>query len=151
VKIIKFIQNKDGFTMDSSGYPSYVNNIKEALPGGALQFMIADWHYDHRDPRCPHDAKIDHIAVKETAGQVDVEILLNGPYEGKIRLNYSGVQCYTLEKRKCDWPIGVESHGDWMIDEMLLEDDGILIHEIAFSDALLKIKHKDFKYSFEQA
>jgi len=136
--------------MDSSEYPSYVNSVRETLPEDALQFMIADWHYDHRDPKCPHDARVDYMTVKEIDGCVIIEILLNGAYEGKLRLNYSDVQYYTLEKQKSDCPVEMESHGDWMIDEMLIEDDAFLTHEIIFSNALLKIKHKGFKYGFEK-
>ena len=149
MKVIKFIQNEDGFTMDSSKYPSYVESVKDILPKGALHFMSADWHYDHRDPRCLHDAKINYMEVKEADKRVSIKISLSGSYGGKIRLDYINVQYYKLKKQKSDWPIGVESHGDLMIDEMLIEDDGFLIHEIIFSDALLKIKHEDFQFSFE--
>ncbi|WP_244849753.1 hypothetical protein [Caballeronia sp. SL2Y3] len=149
MKIIKLIENDDGFTMDSSAYSDYVNGIRELLSGDALQFMIADWHYDHLDPRCPHDARIDYLKVDEKDGAIDIELLLNRAIEGSLRLKYGNVQWYVFDKQKTDWPVGTASHGDWMIDEMLLCEDGFLTHEIILSESSLKIKHKSFEYWLE--
>ena len=153
MNIIKFIENKDGFTMDSSDYPRYVDSIRAYVPNNALQFMAAEWHYDHRDERCPHDSRINKICILEKElGDFrvnNIEIVLLGAYGNNLSLFYSDVYSYSIEKKKCAWPIDDYSHGDWVIDELLLSDDGLLTHEIIFTDAVINIKHKDVRYSIE--
>jgi len=108
--------------------------------------MLADWHYDHLDPRCPHDSKIEALTIKEKGWATDIEISLSGAYGGVISLSYSNVFSYSMKKRKADWPAEDFSHGDWIADEVTLEDDGFLIHEIVFINAIVKIKCKDLAY-----
>lgn len=150
MNIIKLIQNKDGFTMDSSNYPDYVNKIKASVPENALKFMAAEWHYDHRDERCPHDSRIKKLCILEKGlGDFrinNIKIDLLGAYDNNLSLFYSDIYSYSIEKKKCEWPINEYSHGDWIIDEVLLSDDGLLTHEIIFTDAVINIKFKDVKY-----
>ncbi|AHK18883.1 hypothetical protein KD5_03270 [Yersinia pseudotuberculosis] len=151
MKVIKFIENNDGFTMDSSAYPDYVNSIKTHVPKNALQFMEASWHYDHRDPKCPHDAKIESLCIRERNFAdfrvTDIDILLLGAYGNRMSLFYSEVYSYNIDKKKCEWPTDDYSHGDWLVDEISLSDDGLLIHKIILTDAVISIKSKDVKYN----
>ncbi|WP_208599773.1 MULTISPECIES: hypothetical protein [Photorhabdus] len=151
MEIIKLIENKDGYTMDSSDYPDYVNSVSEFIPDEALQFMRASWHYDHSDKRCPHDSRIKNLSIlEESLGDFrvnNIHISLLGAYENTIELFYSNVFTYSIEKKKCEWPDDDYSHGDWLIDEILLSSDNFLMHEIIFTDAIINIKCKNISYS----
>ncbi|KOC88151.1 hypothetical protein [Winslowiella iniecta] len=150
MKVIKITENNDGFTMDSSAYPDYVDSIKGSVPENALQYMMASWHYDHRDPKCLHDSRIEKLCILESnSGDfrvTDIKLLLQGAYGNRMCLSYSNVFSYSIEKKKCEWPVDDYSHGDWLIDEIILSDDGFLMHEIIFTDAVINIKHKDVQY-----
>ncbi|MGJ7564612.1 hypothetical protein ACSFBM_12215 [Variovorax sp. GB1R11] len=151
MKIIKFSETTDGYSMDSSAYPAYVQQVRSVVPRDALEFMSAAWHYDHRDERCPHDARLEQLLVREFEDgdfrANDIEIHLAGAYGKRITLHYSDVQSYAVEKTKSEWPAADCSHGDWLIDEVLLLEDGFLGHEIVFTNSVIKIKHKDVKYA----
>ncbi|WP_395316615.1 hypothetical protein [Variovorax sp. UC74_104] len=151
MKIIKFSETSDGYSMDSSAYPAYVRQVSSLVPTDALEFMSAAWHYEHRDERCPHDAKLEQLLVREFEDgdfrANDIEMQLAGAHGNRITLHYRDVQSYAVEKTKSDWPAGDRSHGDWLIDEMLVLEDGFLSHEIVFTNSVIKVKHKDLKYA----
>lgn len=151
MKIVQFSETADGYAMDSSGYPAYVAQVRHRVPADALSFMNAPWHYAHRDERCPHDARLQKLVVLEfEEGELrasGIEIHLAGAYGNRLLLSYSDVQSYSVEKTKSEWPAGDRSHGDWLVDEVLVLDDGFLSHEIVFTHAVIRIKHRDLKYT----
>lgn len=151
MKIVQFSETADGYAMDSSGYPAYVAQVRHRVPADALAFMSAPWHYAHRDERCPHDARLHKLVVQEfEEGELrasSIEIHLAGAYGNRLLLSYSDVQSYSVEKTKSDWPAGDRSHGDWLVDEMLVLEDDFLSHEIVFTHAVIRIKHRDLKYA----
>ncbi|MET3496461.1 hypothetical protein [Variovorax boronicumulans] len=154
MKIIQFSETADGYAMDSSGYPAYVAQVMHRVPADALAFMSAPWHYAHRDERCPHDARLQKLVVLEFEEEDEgdarangIEIHLVGAYGNRLLLTYSDVQSYSVEKTKSDWPAGDRSHGDWLIDEMLVLDDDLLSHEIVFTQAVIRIRHRDLQYT----
>lgn len=59
---------------------------------------------------------------------------------------YAAYESYSVEKTKSDWPAGDRSRGDWLVDELLVLDDGFLSHEIVFTRAVIRIKHRDLKH-----
>ncbi|MFK4811138.1 hypothetical protein ACI3KW_13115 [Devosia sp. ZW T5_3] len=150
MKIIQFSQTDDGYAMDSADYPAYVAEVRHRVPADALAFMSAPWHYAHRDERCPHDARLQKLVVLEfeegDARANGIEIHLAGAYGKRLLLTYSDVQSYAVEKTKSDWPAADRSHGDWLIDEILVLEDDFLSHEIVFTHAIIRIKHRDMKY-----
>jgi hypothetical protein len=46
-------------------YYEYLDSVKESMPQEAHSFAVADWHYDHDDRRCPHDAWVEALVVAE--------------------------------------------------------------------------------------
>ncbi|NTF51632.1 hypothetical protein [Rhizobium rhizogenes] len=150
MKIIRFSETSDGYSIDSSAYPAYVRGVRSLVPTDVLEFMDATWHYEHGDARCPHDARLEQLLIREfDDGDVranDIEMHLAGAYGNRITLCYSDVQSYAADKTKSEWPAGDGSHGDWLIDEMLVLEDGFLSHEIVFTNSVIKIKHRDLKY-----
>ena len=134
-------------------YYEYLSENKLRFPPHAFQFANADWHFDPQDPKCPHDAWVVSVAIKETridsdisVRRMDIQVELLGAYhDGIISIHYSNVQSYDLgaEKR-------VTCHGDWLIDEIYLTDRGDAVHEIEFDNAKWKIVCEDIRYSWSE-
>jgi hypothetical protein len=59
-------------------YYQYLESVKERMPGEAYSFAAADWHYDHDDPRCPHDAWVEDLVVTEVASGPRAETWRSG-------------------------------------------------------------------------
>lgn len=152
MKIINFSRTRDGYSMDSRNYKNYVESVKNRLPKSACAFMSADWHYQHMDYRCPHDSRIINISIIEEtsnnpASKCSLEINLIGGYGNEILIKYDSVFSYELIKNEIEWPAGDESHGDWLIDELILLDDGMLNHEIIFTNSTINIKSRNIEYT----
>ena len=116
--------------------------MKERMPRAAYSFATADWHYDHNDPRCPHDAWVESLVLVESSSGTRSEIrdlevrvrLLGAWHDGHIELTYTKVQSYLLKTpRKPEHPMRAnKGHEDWMIDEVRLSESGYVLHEVAF-------------------
>ena len=59
-------------------YYEYLESVKEKMPWEAYSFAAADWHYDHNDPRCPHDAWVETLVVAEVASGTRTETWRSG-------------------------------------------------------------------------
>ena len=55
-------------------YAAYLTSISHRLPASVYNFATAEWHYDPNDPRCPHDAWIHEIRIREFAEGERAEI-----------------------------------------------------------------------------
>lgn len=121
----------------SNAYLQYLQSIRESLPISAFQFATAEWHYDHNDHRCPHDSWVESLAIKEAAsgerGQhrsLSISTCLLGAFhDGRLLLDYADVHMYSLESLK-----GQAGHGDWLVDEIRLSENGLVLHEVQFSN-----------------
>ena len=117
----------------SRAYREYLQSVKERLPLSAFEFATAAWHYDYSDHRCPHDSWIESLTIDEpaTGGRLQNRSLrisarlLGAFHDGHLLLGYADVQMYSLESPKT--PSG---HGDWLIDEIRLSDNGFVLHEV---------------------
>jgi hypothetical protein len=135
---------------NAEAYAAYLASIRHRLPVSAYEFATAEWHYNPNDPKCPHDAWIREVKIREIAEgeraeirETRVEIILLGAYHDRLlKLTYFGVSSYTLTAAR--------SHpGDWITDEIRLSENGLVVHEIEFwSAANFVIECKDI--SFEE-
>ncbi|KAB8144382.1 hypothetical protein F8S13_05775 [Chloroflexia bacterium SDU3-3] len=126
-----------------NNYIQYINSIQENLPQETFEFAIASWHYDGRDPKCPNDAWLENMNISEhyrnesQCRYVDINIRLLGAYhDGYINLHYKDVKFYTLGfiKESKEGDFNELGHGDWLIDEIFLGDNGNVVHKIRFSE-----------------
>ncbi len=46
-------------------YYQYLESVKEKLPHSAYEYAISSWHYNATDLRCPHDAWLESLDMKE--------------------------------------------------------------------------------------
>ena len=121
-------------------YHSYLESIRSSLPHSAYEFAIASWHYDHSDHRCPHDSWVESFAIRETSSgnrnqlrEIEISIRLLGAYhDGHLELSYQVVRSYALSA-KIKETAGI-GHGDWVVDELRLSDNNLVLHEILFGN-----------------
>lgn len=154
MKIIKLTENHDGYTLDSSEYPAYVESVKHLLPENIYNFMSSAWHYNPSDSRCLHDARLKSIRFEEH--DIDecyantAQIILNGAYGDTLTLTYTKVSSYSVEKRPTEWPANQSTHGDLITDEMTIMDNtSKLRHELVFEDATVKIIFESFDFKID--
>lgn len=132
-------------------YMAYLTAIRHRLPPSVYDFAVADWHYDFTLPKCPHDAWVQEIRIKEIAEgsrgenrRTQIEIILLGAYQDRLlKLLYLDVKSYSS--------ISPESpHGDWVIDEIRLSESGLVVHEIEFrSKSTITIECRDILFQEE--
>jgi hypothetical protein len=125
-------------------YRDGLRRDEKRMPASAFAFANADWHYDHSDPRCPHDAWVESLTVVEPSSgerrevrSLEIRIELLGAYhDGRIRLTYSGVRQYSFfQPRAEERPAPSRGHGDWLLDEVRVSEHSrpqqlLVVHEV---------------------
>jgi len=125
-------------------YQVYLESIRERLPHETSCFVTALWYYDTRHSQCPHDSWVEFLTISEMVEQDDIQArhvnihvkLLGAYHDGYIDFFYKKVRHYDLKvptnlHLMTKYRLG---HGDWLIDEIRLSGDSLVIHEIAFSN-----------------
>jgi hypothetical protein len=130
-------------------YRDGLRREEKRMPRRAYEFATADWHYDHDDPRCPHDAWVNSLAVVEPfSGErhevrsIEIRIELLGAYhDGRILLTYPGVHQYSLFQPRAGerGPPSSRGHGDWLVDEISVSsqsrpDHLLVVHEVVLAE-----------------
>jgi hypothetical protein len=119
-------------------YRAYLADSRTRFPANAYALAIAGWYYDFNDHRCPHDAWLEQVMIREDAADetggaraVSVEVRLLGAYhDGHIYFRYPRVFAYRLDA----WDSG-EGHRDWRYDEFRLSETGHVLHEVEWAGA----------------
>jgi hypothetical protein len=145
-------QPADEQIRDFRDYLLYLDSIAALLPAAARDFALAPWHYMPSDPRCPHDAWVEAIAIRELSrGErhetraLEIHMrLLGACHDGHIELRYENVHCYSIDAAQ--GLIG--GHGDWLIDEIALTADGAIAHTIEFINGMMRIECEDIHYAW---
>jgi hypothetical protein len=158
VFILDIAENYSERSSKMEAYRNYLYSIRDHLSRGAYEFATADWHYDFANHQSPHDAWLESLVVLEPSSgdrmqerEIEIRVSLLGAYhDGRIELVYSGVRSYSF-----DLPFGAErkaaktGHGDWLIDEVRLSDNGFALHEIKFSSGSTRlIECEEIKYAW---
>ena len=117
-------------------YQEFLAAARDRFPPGALALASSGWYYDFADRRCPHDAWLEHVTIREPSSGARGEVrelaisarLLGAHHDGYIELSYPRVHSYRLDIHD-----GASGHKDWRYDEFRLSERGNLIHEIEWS------------------
>jgi len=138
--VLLISQSEEGYQLEA--YLDYLQRMQTRLPEGARSFALAPWHYDFTHRKCPHDSWLETVALRELPEGSRKEIrrleiaatFLGSFHDGVFDLIYRDVQSYSLV-----WPDGKDrratvAHGDWIIDEILLTQEGSISHEVSFSE-----------------
>jgi hypothetical protein len=142
---MKLIRDTD-LGYDLHEYFAYLRENEKRFPPRAYEFASAPWHYDIRDHKCPHDSWLETLTISEPAQgehkeirDIDIVAKLLGAYhDGIIELTYKHVRRYSLgmDRTSLGAPLALYSktrgHGDWIVDEVLVKDDGSISHEVEF-------------------
>jgi hypothetical protein len=143
------------FRKNWEAYQEYLHDVQARMPAAARDFALSEWHYDPQDHRCPHDAWLETVTVREPAQgerqqhrKIDIQIVLLGAYhDGKIELRYPEVASYYIARGFDSSSRGKKiGHGDWLTDEVRLSDTGGIIHEIEFERGIWIIEARDIEY-----
>lgn len=121
-----------------SEYREYLSTVRKRLPPSAYDFASAPWHYDYSDHKCPHDSWMESFLIREQSSgdrqqvrETEIAIRLLGAFhDGYVEFSYRGVRSYSALGAMGKPKIG---HGDWLIDEVRLSDNNLVLHEILFS------------------
>jgi hypothetical protein len=114
-------------------YRDYLRPLRNAFPPSAYALATSDWYFNFADHRCPHDAWLETLDLRELSSgergegrSLSLSLRLLGAYhDGYIELRYPRVLSYGLNVSH-----GQHGHCDWRYDELRVSDQGDLIHEI---------------------
>jgi len=157
MKYIECSWTGHGYYLSNEKYLAYLDEVRDKLPNGARSFAEAPWHYDFKNSQCPHDSWVETVIISEPAeGETKdhrgLEItvkLLAAFHDGLIELRYKGVYEYEMRGHSDESrPKLHRPHGDWLIDEVRLAENGRVIHEIKFTLASWLIECEDINYSW---
>ncbi|MEO8071875.1 MAG: hypothetical protein ABI686_01385 [Acidobacteriota bacterium] len=125
-------------------YQNRLQKIKKRMPLSVQEYALADWHYNFSDHRCPHDAWLEHLIVRELVSgerseirSLEIEVKLLGAYhDGYIEFHYKEVKSYCFDQphRQGKWETTKKRHKDWIVDEVDLSGNGYILHEIEWLD-----------------
>ena len=151
---MKFIEDtEDGFDLEK--YLQYLESMRGRLPPNTKHFVFHEDHYNFTSEKCLHDSWVQHLTLEErplgTHGSdrvVNINLKLLGAFhDGYHHLTYHNVESYSLRLRKTARSATIIGHGDWLIDEVTLNENGMVCHEIIFSDTgTWKIVCADISY-----
>jgi hypothetical protein len=137
---MKYIRHTErGWELEA--YRQYVRDQESAFPAGARHFVLEPWHYDIQHHQCPHDSWLEKLTLREMASgeraqarHIQIEAQFLGAYhDGYFELLYDTVTEYSLGlAANSQKSVG---HGDWIVDEITLEETGLVKHEILFSNS----------------
>ncbi|MEU5535036.1 hypothetical protein [Streptomyces sp. NPDC020362] len=132
-----------GFFLDPSAYLAELPRLRGVLPPGAWAFASDPPHYDFGlGERCVKDLEPAgvHLATDKSGGLV-LEFAPNRwKHESGLRISCSGVTHFCIDhEHSVDWmPVDTV-----LLDEILPDEDGGCVHEIALTDASITVRCQD--------
>jgi hypothetical protein len=141
-----------------NAYRSFLESTQSQMPTGAAHYVKSEAHLDQRSTKSPHDSWLERLTIDEPSrGQrqeqrsIQITLELLGAYhDGRIRFNYPSVRSYSImAPSEFEWPPRGVGHGDWLVDEVGLTDDGLVVHHILLSrGAQWRIEAADLTYEW---
>ncbi|MEU1012681.1 hypothetical protein ACIP4Y_06210 [Streptomyces sp. NPDC088810] len=134
-----------GFFVDPSAYLAELPRLRGVLPPGAWAFVSEPGHYDiPRADRCVKDLELAGIRpATDKSGRLVLEFAPNRfKHESGLRLSYTGVRHFSIDyAHSIDW-MAVDTV---LLDEILPDEDGGCVHEIALTDARITVRCQDLE------
>jgi hypothetical protein len=131
----------------------YLRENADRLPAGARHFALAEWYFNREHSQCPHDSWLEELRLTEQASGQRRQIrsllitarFLGAYHDGQFELVYKDVVKYSLQHVSDSKTV---AHGDWLFDELTIDGDGVLRHEIRFWKATWTIHCFDLSYQW---
>lgn len=139
-------EEQHGFYLDPRAYLAELPDLHGKLPAGAWEFASDPAHYDmgHGNIHCVKDLELSSIDVAtDKSGRLTLEFAPNEwKHDSGLRVTYSGVKQFTVHyEHSVDW-MGVDTV---LLDEILPDEDGGCVHEIALTDASITVRCDDLR------
>ena len=149
----------EDFQQAWNSYQEYLQSVQHKLPPSVYEFAGAEWRYSFNDSRSLHDAWVESVIIEERtltedyhSRHLEIRVLLLGPYQdGNILLAYQGVHSYSMQKRRKERPFYApgQSHGDWLVDEIRLSENELILHEIELVLGTWLIECENLSYEWQ--
>jgi hypothetical protein len=124
-------------------YFSYIESIRARLPAHVYDFASNYDNFNLTSHQSLHDAWLDYLTVHEPASgdrkqfrEIGIECCFLGPFHDlKIFLSYEKVHAFSLTTPEgfTGPPDYATGHGDLLIHEVRLNDNGLVVHDMLFS------------------
>jgi hypothetical protein len=140
---MQHIHQSEILGLDFDNYFSYLPTVQDKFTHSAYQFASNPHHYDLSSHLSLHDAWLESFTVSEVATgerkqirNIEITLCFLGPFHDfKFYLKYSSVSSYQStfgHPESTNIPIPT-SHGDLLIHEMRISNQGHQEHELLFS------------------
>lgn len=145
--------SSDGRVIEFYPYLEYLESIKHKLAPHVFDFASNPEHYSLESHSSLHDAWLDYAKVIETATgdrmenrAVEIELRFLGPFhDRRIYLEYKDVSAYEFKVANSN-----RGHGDLWTHELQIDNDGNLVHELAYIEGgSMKITCRDLHHREE--
>ncbi|MFH8771950.1 hypothetical protein [Streptomyces sp. NPDC017958] len=134
-----------GFRLDADAYLAELPRLRAGLPPGAWSFASDPGHYDIGGAtRCVKDLELAGVRLAtDKSGGLVLEFAPNKwKHESGLRISYSGVTHFSIDyEHSIDWML-VDTV---LLDEILPDEDGGCMHEIALTDASITVRCADLQ------
>jgi len=145
---------------DHLPYWDYLKSAKDRMPAHLFEFAANPQNHDLTHPNSLHDSWLDHWTVKEEPRgtesrnrTVKVELCLLGPRHDRfIHLMYGGVTNHGIGASPDyrPFPLPAEGHGDLLVHEVRVAEEGVFVHELVFSKGFaFLVQFTDFQHRIE--
>lgn len=151
---MRFLSPGNGNTVVFDRYFEYIESIRDRLSVAAYQFASNYEHYDMQSNKSLHDAWIRSINIAEWPSgargeerELGIHVSLLGPrHDCILDLRYQRVAGYTMSVTCKN--VGSTAHGDLLMHEIGVTDDGLVTHELLFeSGSVLNVRSGDLRFS----
>lgn len=139
-------EDQHGFQLDPTVYLEKLPEFVDELPAGARNFADDPRHYDlgPANSHCVKDLELLRVDVTtDKSGILTLEFAPNQwKHDSGLRITYSGVRNISVDyHHSIDW-MAVDTV---LLDEILPNEGGGCAHEIALTDAVIRIQCKDLQ------
>ncbi|MEU0336376.1 hypothetical protein [Streptomyces sp. NPDC006193] len=146
MKYVTAVWDDGGFYVDPRPYLAELPKFRDRLPGGAKEFASDPAHYalGHGNSRCVKDLELIGIHVAtDKSGKMTLEFAPNQwKHDAGLRISYSGVTHFSIDyAHAIDWML-VDTV---LLDEILPDEGGGCVHEIALTDASITVRCEDLR------
>jgi len=134
-----------------------IKRIEDRLPRGVRAFALDPDYWDPTCHRCPHDAWVESLNIREELAPKDdpfplwlqnraihIQLrLLGWSHKNMLDYHYRNVTSYAF-KMPALCRHGNSAHGDWLEDSFDVGESGGVVHKIQFSgDSIWRIECGD--------
>ncbi|MFE1883792.1 MULTISPECIES: hypothetical protein [Streptomyces] len=146
MKYVTAVWDDGGFFVDPRAYLAELPKLRDQLPAGAWAFASDPAHYalGHGNSHCVKDLELSGIQVAtDKSGGLTLEFAPNQwKHDSGLRISYSGVTHFSIDyEHSIDWML-VDTV---LLDEILPDEDGGCVHEIALTDASITVRCADLQ------